>query len=545
MLALPPQADRLLRQFTIVAVVCAVGRCYATLLAQDVAQRLPPSATYPGPVYTTTDPTVFTQPAPQGPSAGPIVTAEIYPIDLVTALRIAGVQNPTLGVAYQRTLASLAARQLAAANLLPNLNGGTNYDGHSGVLQQSSGNILNVNRDALYVGAGANAVAAGSVSVPGVQYNLNASETIYRLLASRPILEGTRFAWQATRNELQREVAIAYGNLLRAEGNRAIARQVRDEANEIARVTNAFAETGQGRASEAERAATEFGRRQSAVLQAEAQVIAASARLVELLNMRANVQLQSAEPWIVPRSIVPDPIPLPELLAIALYQRPELAEQRASINAAMLTLQGSRMLLFSPQIIMGYSAGAFGGGSNIISETTGAPRFGDFGARADFDAVMYWSLRNLGIGNRALVATARARLGQADMQRLVVLNRVQAEVAEAYARKRAQMAQLDIRQRAVESSQHALLEDLMRTRNNEGHPIEVLDSLRLLADARVAFLNAIVDYNQAHFDLYTEIGQPAADLLVRPRQDFGPPATPSENLPQAPPVAEPMTGAQP
>jgi hypothetical protein len=47
-------------------------------------------------------------------------------------------------------------------------------------------------------------------------------------------------------------------------------------------------------------------------------------------------------------------------------------------------------------------------------------------------------------------------------------------------------------------------------------PIEVLDSLRLLYRARIDYLNTIVDYNLAHFALYTAIGQPPADLLVRP-----------------------------
>ncbi len=85
-------------------------------------------------------------------------------IDLPSALRLAGAQNPALAIAYQRTLAATAAQQLAAASLLPNLNGGANFDGHSGVLQQASGNILNVHRDALYVGAARVRLAPGRLA---------------------------------------------------------------------------------------------------------------------------------------------------------------------------------------------------------------------------------------------------------------------------------------------------------------------------------------------------------------------------------------------
>src|SRR4029077_15060131 len=102
---------------------------------------------------------------PQAPS---FMGTSFVPIDLNTALRLAGVQNPDILVAQSRVVESEALRQLAAAQFLPSINLGTNYDSHTGPLQQSNGNILSVNRSALYVGAGANAIAAGSVNIPGV-----------------------------------------------------------------------------------------------------------------------------------------------------------------------------------------------------------------------------------------------------------------------------------------------------------------------------------------------------------------------------------------
>src|SRR5207249_9054058 len=55
--------------------------------------------------------------------------------------------------------------------------------------------------------------------------------------------------------------------------------------------------------------------------------------------------------------------------------------------------------------------------------------------------------------------------------------------------------------------------DLLRTRNNVGLPIEVLDSMRLLARSRYAYLDAIIDFNRAQFELYVSLGQPPADFL--------------------------------
>ena len=68
---------------------------------------------------------------------------------------------------------------------MPSLNLGGSYDNHTGVLQQGPGNIITLNRGAMYVGAGANAVGAGAVQIPGLVYNLNLSEAIYGYLVTR------------------------------------------------------------------------------------------------------------------------------------------------------------------------------------------------------------------------------------------------------------------------------------------------------------------------------------------------------------------------
>ncbi len=444
-------------------------------------------------------------------------------IDLASALKLAGVENPEILIARQRVLEAVALRQLAAAQILPSLNLGLNYDHHTGPLQQSSGNILTVNRSALYVGAGANAVAAGTVSIPGVFYNVNLSEGLFGALVSRQLVVRARYASLAVRNDVFRRVALAYTELLRAEGQRSIALQTRDEAVEVARITAAFTKAGQVAQADADRAATERARREGELVEAEAQVLIASARLAELLALDRGVRLRPVEQNVVPMPAVPDLIPLPELLAIALLQRPELAEKQAAIRQALLALGGARLLPFSPNLIVGFSAGAFGGGSGLVAgsraDALGIPResrFGNFAARNDFDAIAYWALQNLGVGNAALVKTARSRIGIAELEKLEVLNRVRREVADAYVRTHVHFAQLAVTENAVVSGDRAFREDFRRIQGGVGRPIELLESLRLLAQARYSYLDAVAFYNAAQIDLYVALGQPPADTLARP-----------------------------
>src|SRR5262249_23166618 len=153
--------------------------------------------------------------------------------------------------------------------------------------------------------------------------------------------------------------------------------------------------------------------------------------------------------------------------------------------------------------------------------------------------VAFWTIRNFGVGNLALIRTADARLQATRFQEIAVLNRVRTEVAEAYARTHARFAQIGVNEQAVQAGLGSFRADYDRLKaraERDVLPIELLDSSRLLARSRRAYLDAIVDYNNAQFELFVAMGQPPADALARPVPTTGiapsgipatPPATPA------------------
>jgi outer membrane protein TolC len=468
----------------------------------------------------------------------PLLDANLTPIDLFSALQLAGIQNNDILVAQQRVVEAVALRQLAAAQFLPTLNYGGSIDSHRGNLQQSSGNILSVQRDALYVGAGASAIAAGTVNIPGVMWNLNLSEAIYNYLASRKEVDRSAFESRTVEQDVLLAVSLDYTNLVRAQGARSVAARTRDDARELSRITAAYATTGQGSQADADRAATELARREADLVRADGTVLTASARLCRQLHLDPSMRLLATETYVLPRSVVPEMIPLPELLAIALVHRPELLARRAAIAQALLNLESARLLPFSPTVFLGFSAGDFGGGSNIASQPVGSQffargqsRFGNYGARQDLDVMAYWTLRNLGVGNRALIEATASRLRSADLEELATLDKVRAEVAAAHAGTHARFARIRTCELAIQSSTESFQEDLNRVAGLEGRPLETVDSLRLLNSSRLEYLNAILDYNESQFQLYVALGKPPVDVLIRPvDSERGPPA-PMEPVP--------------
>ncbi len=451
------------------------------------------------------------------------------PIDLPTALQLAGVQNPLILLSQQRVVEAMALRQLAAAQFLPTINLGTSVDSHWGVLQQSTGNILSVRRESVYLGAGANAVAAGTVNIPGILWTLNVSDSIFNYLVNRQEVDRREFASQTIRQDVLLNVAVSYNDLVRSEGARSIAIVTRNDARELARITASYFETGQGRKPDADRAATERARREANLYRAEGNVVRASAALCQTLHLDPSIRLHATDNQVIPRSIVPDPIPLPELLAIALLQRPELNERRSAVTQSLLALKGAKMLPFSPTVFLGYSAGGIGGGSDLVAQPTSTlpfgrnePRFSALDDRVDLDAMAYWTLQNLGVGNKSQIDAARSRLSSADFELLVTLDRVRAEVAGSHAKTHARFARIRSCELAIKAGTRAFAEDMERIKGAEGLPLEAIDSLRILAQSRVDYLNAILDYNKAQFELYVALGKPPSELLLRPADDGQP-----------------------
>jgi len=114
----------------------------------------------------------------------------------------------------------------------------------------------------------------------------------------------------------------------------------------------------------------------------------------------------------------------------------------------------------------------------------------------------------MGAGNLALIRERDAEVGQAIAERQRTINRARSEVMSALADARAAIGEIEMARRELVSSEQGFRQDLDRSRNNLGHPIEVINSVNLLADARVNLVRALVLYDQAQFRLWVALGSP-------------------------------------
>jgi outer membrane protein TolC len=189
------------------------------------------------------------------------------------------------------------------------------------------------------------------------------------------------------------------------------------------------------------------------------------------------------------------------LIEQALAQRPDVAARGADVALYEVRVRQERIRPFVPTLAAGFSAGDFGGGGDQPGY-----RFSHFNGRADFDVLAFWTVRNLGLGNRALKNRAVAEAGQAEAERVRVIDKVRREVAEALAQAKARQQQIQIAHKRVARAEQAFREDLTRARNLKGRPIEVLDSFTLLTTARQDLIADLVGFSQAQVALYVALG---------------------------------------
>jgi outer membrane protein TolC len=265
-------------------------------------------------------------------------------------------------------------------------------------------------------------------------------------------------------------------------------------------LTGEFARNGAGTLADADRARAEANLRTLEVARAQEGYDVARAKLAQLLRIDPALKIVPIEERVEPLELVDPTLPMAELVARGLSARPELAEQRDLVAAAVSRLRRERLAVLMPSVLVGASYGGFGAG-------TGGTIAG-YGDRFDFDAVAYWELRNLGAGNRAATGIAAARVDQVRTRRLAAMDLVAREIVEADARVKARRNRIAAARDATAAAEDSLRRNSERIHNGVGLPIETLQALGALATARREYVRAVSDFNAAQLTLERAMGYP-------------------------------------
>jgi outer membrane protein TolC len=421
-------------------------------------------------------------------------------ISFATALTLVARQSPQIAFANEQVNEAFARLRGAQVLWLPAIRAGASYISHNGPLQDSNGAITVASRSAMEAGMGTFAVGSGAPAIPGVTAKFGLTDAIFQPRIAGQEVAARRQAAAAKCNDLLLYVAVAYLDLLRAFQQQAIAQETLCHTQQLADMTAAFARTGQGNQADADRARTELALRRNLVAQAAAQCRVASARLVELLHLDPSRVLMPQESTIVAIELVPVESGAAELVAEGLLKRPELAESRHLVEEAVRRLDRERCAPLLPRLLLDVSQSGYGGGPDTTMT--------DFRGRFDFDASVYWELRNFGAGDAAARKAARSQVEQSRQLQIQLMDRVAREIVEAQEQSRSLRGQIDVAQSGIQAAGRSYQRNVERIRGGQGLPLEVLQSLQALDQSCREYLRAVGDYDEWQFRLYRAVGCP-------------------------------------
>ncbi len=462
---------------------------------------------------------------PVAPDAPMIPGQTILPIDLPSALKLAGANDLEIALAKARVAEAIGDLALARSAWLPSLFVGPNWIRHDGSTQIVEGPVEQISKSSLFLGAtlaGGNGIsgpvpAGGPAPVGNLSTILRLSDAIFEPLAAQQVVEGRRASVAAATNNALLGVSQAYFDLQAASGRLAIDREALDYADRLAALTESFARTGAGLEADYRRSLVERSLRRRQVAQAAGDLEIASAELVRRIRLDPSIVIAPLEPPEAIVNLLPLDVSPDALVIFALRNRPELAASRELVEATLIRLKQARLRPFVPSLAFRYTAGGFGGGRNTF--------FGNFDGRHDLDFNLVWEIRGLGMADRAITQTRMAQNQSAHLAMIQLQDQVAAEVVAAEKLRRSATRQIAMAASAIPEALDSLELNFDNIQGGAGlpeatRPIEALQPIQALAEARLQYLDSVLAYNRSQFQLYHALGRPP--VLADPTP-FAPP----------------------
>lgn len=421
-----------------------------------------------------------------------------YALSLGNVLYLADAQNPNVAFARERINEAYARVDRADVLWLPSIRAGMNYIHHEGNVQDVVGNVFETSKSTFYGGLGAGGGGSGSPMFPGLVAQFHLTDAIFQPKIAGHQASSRQFGATAVRNDTLRTTAVAYLELQRAEQALAISEEALGNTNRLVKLTGDYARTGQGLRSDHERMLAEKAIREADIHVRVEAVRVASARLSQLLHADPSVRISSGEPTVIPFELVDKNSAAAAFVSTGLMRRPELAEQKHLVCEAVERLNREKYAPLVPSLLLGFSYAGHGGGlgGTIINTND----------RWDADAMAFWEVRNLGFGERAARNEMSSVVRQTQQRELAVIDQVAREIVEAHSQLVERERRIAVARQGIVAAERSFQLNEERIENAQGLPIESLQAVQALAAARLSYLNAIVDYNVAQFELCRAIG---------------------------------------
>lgn len=411
---------------------------------------------------------------------------EVQPIDLPTALRLAGANNIDLALVREALVQAQAQNDAATWSFVPALNGGLGYVKHNGAIQDVSGNVIDAYKQL-------------HSTVGGITSQVNLGDAIFQKLAASRLQNAAEYSVEAGRNVTLQAAATAYFDLVSALANVEIARDAVSISGNYQNQLDRAVGIGLANKSDALRVSVQTQGYQVALRQAEEIARNASVKLANILHINPTTRFQPTDKSVPQITLVPLETGLDALISEAYDKRPELKASAAALEAADWQKTNS---IYGPLIPTIGAQAMYG---NISGGRLGVPS--NSGGTQDYGVMFNWRVGQGGLFDFSRIDYAQSKLEQGKLNDARLHDDVGRQVVQAFEGAHSAFDQLQLTKTNVDLAQQSLQLSQGRKEFGVGAVLEVIEAQKDLVQARAAYLRSLTGYAENQYALAQAVGR--------------------------------------
>jgi outer membrane protein TolC len=437
------------------------------------------------------------QPTNQFPKAGnsaaalplpgsPITNSEAYPIDLPTALRLAGARNLDIQIAQQRLTEAQANHQSAVEQFFPWIAPGIGYHRRDGVAQSVPSGIISDAHFQSY----SPGVALSAQIVLG--------DAIYNSLAAKQLVQASDQVLERQRQDAILSAAQGYFDLARAGAQVEVIRDAIRISQDYQQQLHAAVIAGIAFRGDELRVQTQTEQYRISLEQALEQGRVAGVTLAQILHLDARVALVAQEGMITPVALFSTNAPMNALVERALRERPELKQTQAELAASRASKNGAVYGPLIPVIGAQVYGGGLGGGPD------GGPS--NLGAEGDYLVGLSWRIGPGGLFDAGRINAVKARLAVTQLAESKLRDIIIGEVVSSLTRVKSAGAQIGLAEQNLSTATETLRLTQQRKQFGIGIVLEDIQAQQAVTQARSSYVTALAEFNKAQYSLNRAAG---------------------------------------
>ncbi|MGH7969587.1 MAG: TolC family protein [Limisphaerales bacterium] len=420
------------------------------------------------------------------PLEGSQTNADLHPIDLPTALRLAGARNLDIQIARERLNEAQANRQSAVEQFFPWVAPGISYHRRDGVAQAVPSGIIS---DAHYQSYSPGASLTAQVAL---------GDAIYNSLAAKQLVKVSDQALESQRQDTVLSAAQSYFELAKAKALLDVVKEAIQVSEDYQQQLHQAVGAGIAFKGDELRVQSQTEHYRIALEQAIEQERVAGVNLALVLHLDSTVGLVPQDTGLTALTLFSTNTPMHSLVELALRTRPELKQSQAFLAASRATKNGA---VYGP-IIPSIGAQVFGGG--LGGGPDGGPS--NLSAEGDYMVGLSWRIGPGGLFDAGRINASKARLAAAQFSDSKLQDIVVSQVVTGSVRVNSTAAQIRLAERNLATTTETLRLTRERKQYGVGIVLEDIQAQQALTQSRSDYVTAVAEYDKAQYGLNKAVG---------------------------------------